>query len=156
MQRGAGRSSITTSATTGGDEARTPRHSGSRLLLLIANGRAASTARSASSARSNRKAYDAACGQRSCMPSGCLAEQAIDDTGRCTGQAERECHAHQRFVAIEFGWWRVQRILVGADVSAHKRGKARRRRSVPDLGEFQPFLCRFGSRDTQIPMLSRV
>jgi len=45
LQRGAGRSSITTSATTGGDEARTPRHSGPR-LLLIDSGRATSSAKS--------------------------------------------------------------------------------------------------------------
>jgi hypothetical protein len=36
LQRGAGRSFITTSATTGGHEARTPRHSGPRLLLIAA------------------------------------------------------------------------------------------------------------------------
>jgi hypothetical protein len=36
LQRGAGCSFITTSATTGGHEARTPRHSGPRLLLIAA------------------------------------------------------------------------------------------------------------------------
>jgi hypothetical protein len=38
-----------------------------------------------------------------------------------------------------------------SDVSIHERGKTCRRCSVPDLGGFSPFLCHFGSCDTQIP-----
>ncbi len=79
-----------------------------------------------------------------------LTQQPVDDAGRRTRQAERQRHAHQRLVAIEFGWWRAQRVLAVGRFNSSTREKCRRC-SVPDLGGFSPFLCRFGSRDTQIP-----
>ena len=49
---------------------------------------------------------------RNSLPDGALTQQPVDDAGRGPGQAERQRHAHQQLVAVEFGWWRAQRIPV--------------------------------------------
>ena len=47
---------------------------------------------------------------RNSRPGVPLTQQPVDEAGRCAGQAERQRHAHQHFVAIDWGWWGAQRI----------------------------------------------
>jgi hypothetical protein len=41
---------------------------------------------------------------RNSRPGVPLTPQPVDEAGRCAGQAERQRHAHQHFVAIDWGW----------------------------------------------------
>src|SRR4029453_18199873 len=81
----------------------------------------------------------------------------VDDPGRCAGETERQRHAHQHLVAIEFGW-----VVGSTDPRARPflflRQETCCRRSVPMPRDFGPFCVVFGSRkpERQCPELVSV
>jgi len=73
-----------------------------------------------------------------------LTPQPVDEAGRCAGQAERQRHAHQHFVAIDWGWG-ARRIDPRAQSFQFMRQEKRVEGALfPISGEFRPIWCCFG------------